>query len=291
MNPRHPPTLRLDGARLRRIREARGLTQLYVAEATGVTVETVSRWENRPQPAVRRDNAEALARALGISLDEILAGPEPARSRRTGWNRLLWGGAVLAAAGFGVWFWSMLGTGPVVQARRRLPAYAPPGTLVPVVIEVELRSGRGARVILREVIPPGWRLVAASPGPDRGPDGGRTMRWMLDLRTRRAVRVGYVARTPEAKEGSEFRFQGKVFTSGTRDGRPVRGDTRIDIEFVHWADQDGDFQISDGEVLDALERLDALRELNFDTSDLRALWGLEEYEWDPRIRRFRPAAP
>ncbi len=289
MGPKHPPTLRLDGARLRRIREDRGLTQLYVAEAVGVTVETVSRWENRPRPAVRRDNAEALARALGVPLDELRAGQGPGPSTRRGRNRFLWGGAALAALALGVWLG--LGTGPVVQARRRLPAYAPPGTPVPVVIEVELRSGRGARVILREELPQGWSLAAANPEPDRGPDGAGTVRWMLDLRGRRAVRVAYVARAPEAREGSEFRFQGRVFTPGNRDGRPVRGDTRIDLEFVHWADQDGDFQISDGEVLDALERLDAMRGLEFDASDLRALWGVEEYEWDPGARRFRPAVP
>ena len=51
---RTPSTVRVDGDAARRIRESKGLTQLYVAEVAGVSVDTVSRWENNRMPAVRR---------------------------------------------------------------------------------------------------------------------------------------------------------------------------------------------------------------------------------------------
>ncbi|MHB8765688.1 MAG: helix-turn-helix domain-containing protein, partial [Deferrisomatales bacterium] len=70
--PRRPPTLRLDGDRIRTLREDKGLTQLYVAEVAGVSVATVSRWENNRTPAVKRENAEALAQALEVEVDQIL---------------------------------------------------------------------------------------------------------------------------------------------------------------------------------------------------------------------------
>ena len=95
-----PPTVRVDGDKIRLLREAKGLTQLYVAEVAKVSVDTVSRWENNRTPAVKRDNAEALAQALEVELPEILqedageeASPSPERPRRA-W--FLWGGLVLA---------------------------------------------------------------------------------------------------------------------------------------------------------------------------------------------------
>src|SRR5512138_2808817 len=77
---RQPPpstALRLHGDVIRQLRESRGLTQLYVAEVVGVTVDTVSRWENNRTSTVKRDNAQALARALEVELDDILRDEPP----------------------------------------------------------------------------------------------------------------------------------------------------------------------------------------------------------------------
>ena len=71
---RSPPTVKLDGDTVRRIREEKSLTQLYVAEVAGVSVDTVSRWENNRTQAVRRENAQGLARALEVELEAILPG-------------------------------------------------------------------------------------------------------------------------------------------------------------------------------------------------------------------------
>ena len=43
------------------IREKKGLTQLYIATAVGVTTDTISRWENRRYPSIKTENGEKLA--------------------------------------------------------------------------------------------------------------------------------------------------------------------------------------------------------------------------------------
>ena len=64
--------IKIDGARIRAIREAKGLTQLYVATAVEVTTDTVSRWENRRYPTIKKENGLKLAQALEVELEDIL---------------------------------------------------------------------------------------------------------------------------------------------------------------------------------------------------------------------------
>ncbi|HIJ91048.1 MAG: helix-turn-helix domain-containing protein [Desulfobulbaceae bacterium] len=66
------PMVNIDGARIRRIREEKGLTQLYVATVVGVTTDTISRWENRRYPNIKKENALKLAEALEIQLADII---------------------------------------------------------------------------------------------------------------------------------------------------------------------------------------------------------------------------
>ena len=64
--------VRIDGARVRGMREEQGLTQLYLATAVGVTTDTISRWENRKYPSVKKENALKLAETLGVDIEDIL---------------------------------------------------------------------------------------------------------------------------------------------------------------------------------------------------------------------------
>ncbi len=271
------PTLRLDGARVRSIREAKGLTQLYVAEVVGVSVDTVSRWENNRTASVRRENAEALARALEVELEEILPATRPGPPRKRG--RPVWlAGALASALVLAAAWWLWVGGGEV-EARRLLPPYCPPGTRIPVVIEVEAAGTRPVRVVVREELPRGWAFEGAVPPPAQGPGDDGVVRWILTV-SGGSARIGYVVRAPAGPEGSTHRFRGRVVTRARGDGQPIRGEARTDLEYVHWADQDADFEISDAEVLGALERLDAVAGLGLSAGDLRALWGAGEYEWD-----------
>lgn len=66
------PMVSIDGVMIRRIREEKGLTQLYVATVVGVTTDTISRWENRRYPNIKKENALKLAQALETPLTDII---------------------------------------------------------------------------------------------------------------------------------------------------------------------------------------------------------------------------
>ncbi len=59
------------GERLHALREAAGLSQSAIADKLGIAQRTYSAWERRPV-ALRHDQLEALAEALGISLAELV---------------------------------------------------------------------------------------------------------------------------------------------------------------------------------------------------------------------------
>ncbi len=97
----HASSVAIDGEAIRQIREEKRLTQLYVSKVVGVTTETVSRWENKRYPTIRRDNAIKLAEALEVDLKAILkqeveedvpAGEVPTAPARVQkpWKLLLW---------------------------------------------------------------------------------------------------------------------------------------------------------------------------------------------------------
>jgi transcriptional regulator with XRE-family HTH domain len=72
------PMVNIDGAKIRRLREEKGLTQLYVATVVGVTTDTISRWENRRYPNIKKENAVKLAEALEIQMADIIDHGQPA---------------------------------------------------------------------------------------------------------------------------------------------------------------------------------------------------------------------
>ena len=79
MYPGGPVMVKIDGSKVRQIREQKGLTQLYIATAVEVTTDTVSRWENKSYPSIKKENGLRLAEALEVPLEEILesAAEEP----------------------------------------------------------------------------------------------------------------------------------------------------------------------------------------------------------------------
>jgi transcriptional regulator with XRE-family HTH domain len=65
-------TLRVDPDKLRRLRKAKKLTGLQLAELVGVSNNTISKVENGSQNAGRK-LAQRLADALGVSIQELMS--------------------------------------------------------------------------------------------------------------------------------------------------------------------------------------------------------------------------
>jgi transcriptional regulator with XRE-family HTH domain len=70
------PMVRIDGAKVRNLRETKGLTQLFLATSVGVTTDTISRWENKRYPTIKKENGLKLAEALEVELEAILESVE-----------------------------------------------------------------------------------------------------------------------------------------------------------------------------------------------------------------------
>src|SRR5512145_1988670 len=186
MTPTLPPTVCLDGTAVRRIREEKKLTQLYVAKVVGVTTDTISRWENNRYPSIKRENALRLAEALEAPVEDILQGgtgicmvTEPALPPR----RLIYRALpiflvlfVLAA----VYFFVQRQQAPAdsLLAERVLPNFAAPGSSIPVQVRLEAGSEMKG-FILREHFPPGWKLIEASPPPSSLDNEEGTARWIV----------------------------------------------------------------------------------------------------------------
>jgi len=73
--------VRIDGKKIKQFREQQELTQLYVATVVGVTVDTISRWENKRYPGIKKGNCLKLAEALEVDLADLLeSSPEEKKS-------------------------------------------------------------------------------------------------------------------------------------------------------------------------------------------------------------------
>lgn len=293
-----PSTVKLDGTRLKRLREEKSLTQLYVAEVVGVTVDTVSRWENNRTASVRRENVTSLAAALGVEPTELLrreeeaegrepAPTEPVKTPHPARNAYRLFAAALLPLGLLVgWYYFSQGENGV-SSRRFAPSYLAPGTLAPVGITVSSPDRSLKSVVVSETLPPGWLLTGANPQPDSGSPADNSYKWILPLADGAAV-VTYVVKAPDdGKESSRHRFSGAVVSAREGSGEAsTLGGNSVDLEYVHWADGDADFRIDDGEVLRALELLDRVRDLGPDPADLRRLWGAGVYRWDAGRKGF-----
>ena len=60
--------------RIRELRKSKGLNQYELAEAVGISVDTVRRWESNKQ-VPRADELHNLSYVLGVTVEELLNGP------------------------------------------------------------------------------------------------------------------------------------------------------------------------------------------------------------------------
>lgn len=293
--------VRIDGSLVRRLREEKGLTQLYLATAVGVTTDTISRWENRHYQSVKLDNAQRLAAALEVDLAEILeAGSDagslaepgavppatedvPARARRSALVPVLVGLLVLAAlTGAFFFFRSPLAPAPEISlaASRKMPGHAMPGLPFPVVIVVEAQGGP-LSVVVKEVLPANIRVTSSSAALQ--PVDKAELKWIV-RHMAGSRRFGYMVTA--TGEGA-LHFQGSVHTrAGQEKEVAIGGRQSLAMAPFHWADSNQDGIISDEEILVVYDDFEDVDGLAVDVGLVDDIWMGSGYRWDQQNGTF-----
>lgn len=295
------PTVELDGAAVRRIRETKRLTQLYVAKVVGVTTDTISRWENNRYPSIRRENLLGLADALEVDPECLIhreaveavtdmppaddSNPVVSPKKRPFWPiPLLF---LILFSGYYFWYEPVASAPSSITTQRVLPVYAAPGSVIPVRISLEVDDPTGG-FIVREHFPPGWKLIESSP-PASSLDNIEGMaRWIIKAGDVPPV-ISYLIKVKDdAPRDGKGLFRGDVVFRQDKDKKPtvINGTAEILIEPFHWADVNGDSVIDDREVLDAFDDVESMKDVHLDWDELSALWDEGQYRWDPKRGKF-----
>lgn len=292
-------TVCLDAAEVKRIREESQLTQLYVSKVVGVTTDTISRWENNRYPTIRRENAIKLAEALDVPVADLLLKPveeellpESPKKKNTYTYVVVLAGLIVA----GVALFSARGPAPpepaAVTAERILPRYAGPGSTIPIQVTLTHRANNSG-VILREYFPKGWTIVQANPPASSLDNVSGVARWIIKAGDQRDRIVYLVQVDPQAKVDTESLFQGEIVASkkGNQSAVPVQGEGQIIVSQAHWADEDGNGRIDDGEMLEASFTIEDMEGVHIDWDALEQLWDAGSYSWDEKTNKFIPVRP
>lgn len=305
-------SVKIDGSKIKTLREQQGLTQLYLATVVGVTTDTISRWENKHYSSIKRDNAEKLAEALDITLEELLeereqepgAIPEKEhkkeQSSRPGTRSAkaqtfspsaklslaLLAGLMLTAT----LVLLLRQEDTAITCTRIVPEHSAPNVAFPVVIRIEANSEQELPILIREELVGDGRAWGLGPAGERK-DFGRTPRWIGALRGGQARFTYQVTPTDQSKEGASIVFSGEIMTrKGQKTGSKVEGASSVRIAPYHWADGDRDYRISDNEILIAYETYSSPGTSTFDFSVLERLWLAGQYAWNGKAASFETAA-
>lgn len=306
----YPPTVCLDGSAVRRIREEKRLTQLYVAKVVGVTTDTISRWENNRYPTVRRENLFKLAEALESSarllvkreiFDEESSGDSEAvdspavtekKSPSLGLFVSLGGGILLLILAFASY--RLLGSSSPpptfatnFTAKRVLPRFAAPGMIIPVRLRLNVDDAT-KRYIIREHFPPGWEVIESSPPASSIDNQDGMARWIVkpgEERTSIAYLVRVDARSPL---GMVARFRGEIVATVDEKNQAIAsvGENEMRVAPFNWSDFNGDSIIDDAEMLEASTAFEELEGVHLEWKELERLWDAGRYHFDAVARRF-----
>ena len=290
----------IDGEKVRKLREAKGLTQLYLATFVGVTTDTISRWENRRYPNIKLENAEKLAEALEVELFEILENesvmpqvsrevasdeapdPDGGQTGRplSAWRRM-WPLLLVVLTLVVVWQYNGDQREEVaVAAYRVLPPHIPAGEVFPVIINVELPGGGNFPLIIKESVPPGCVPVKSSPDFTKVDEKQNVFKWISRTGGPKTT-IAYLARMSPATTQTSLHFSGTVTVRDA--GSPtaaIRGASQLAIADFHWADANRDGLIDDEEILTVYDKYGALDQLGFDWEEIDDIWSGLGYRWD-----------
>lgn len=300
--------IKVDGAKIKRLREEQGLTQLYLATAVQVTTDTISRWENRRYPSIKKENGMKLAEALNVSLEDLLeeetAGTvegkdtedgsaimpgerEPARTQpgKKIWPILLLVVGVACAVLAYIWFSRPSPSTAIFSAERILPAHCIAGQPFPVIMKIVGDPGKSTALIVRENIPPNATVKKITPAASAGGKKNEPIKWLRKINGTEIF--AYVVKV-SGKDDEVVNFSGTAAVSDASDESPppIGGDTTIVIGPHHWADTDKDNVISDSEILSVYDQYGEIKGIDLDIDLIEEIWLGSGYKWNAATATF-----
>jgi len=299
------PMVKIDGDKIRQLRESKGLTQLFLATVVEVTTDTISRWENKRYPTIKRENGIKLAEALEVELDDILdhSGTEADTEELAGGTQdqadtqtatppaqffgkkplVVAAGSVLLLFVFFLWWFLQTPQDMAVSARRILPVHTVAGQPFPVAISVSTGSSISHTLILKESLPPEAVLVSAVPKKSLvGHEA--SLKWLSKIKEKKTFAYVVKIESPSAVSAV---FSGTVAVhKAPGEEIKVSGRDRISIGEYHWADSNGDGIISDEEILTVYDEFSEISGLELDIDQVEEIWLGSGYTWDTASSSF-----
>ncbi len=292
----------IDGAKIKSIREAQKLTQLYVATCLEITVDTVSRWENGRSPNIKLENAEKLAEIFDISLADIEDSPplpdeDEVRAVDSNDNgqatisKLWWVGLLGLLAVIGIVVFLLLSPSSVkieMDVQRLLPRHASPQQPFPVVIRVQTHSEQQVSFILKEQVAEGCQVIEGEPPLMAVNQEGRFIKWLSQSGGDDTLYFAYLAQAgPDLQEGATLSFDGEVLVKGRfAHKQAIAGVSSLVIINYHWADANRDYVIDDEEILTIYNSFKVLKDLGVDIAEIQQIWASKGYRWNQDDEKF-----
>lgn len=313
--PGGPVMIKIDGTKIRRIREQKGLTQLYIATAVEVTTDTVSRWENKRYPSIKKENGVKLAQALEVTLDEILDSvpevqsidsntrqPEqnnnadttspattvtrpaaPFLSLKTALFLTL---MFIPLFGVIIYFLYLQEDTvlPQITVKRTVSAHFIAGQPLPVFVHISSSTDDAVSFILRENLPPGATVLSTYPEISEKHKKNNSIQWLGNIST--SALFIYTISTTEQFSGTIL-FDGILKISSSSKGEiMVSGDQNSAAGLHHWADKNQDNRISDEEILTIYDLTNSNQYTEIDMDLLEEIWLGDGYIWHPKEQQF-----
>jgi transcriptional regulator with XRE-family HTH domain len=296
--------VKIDGSKVRSLRESKGLTQLYIATVVGVTTDTISRWENKRYPSIKEENALKLAEALEVSLEQILEKEEETAAldetsattvslpkKKKPIRLLLWLLPLIVVLLLPFIWYNVKQTTPItIFASRLLPPHIPEGQPFPVIIQVTTKQQGPFSLILKETLPEDCEPIVSAPPFTSFDKKTGSLKW-ISRTTGKTTTFVYLAKTLDQKTDTApeapLRFSGSVTLRDKKSSETtIAGSLILPLADYHWADTNRDNRIEDKEILAAYDTFSALDTINYDWQKIDEIWSGEGYYWDGNTQEY-----
>lgn len=292
--------VKVDGSKIKRLREEQGLTQLYLATAVHVTTDTISRWENKRYPSIKKENGIKLAEALNVSLEDLLEKDDtrepdlltsvPSQtdattprntliSPRKIWLLLSLFLTLLALGITFIWYFFYSSPDFTITAERNAPDHCIAGEPFPILIKVSgVPEDKATSVIIRENLPANATILKISPELAGGSLKKDMIKWLKKINT--STTFAYVI-SVAGEESEKITFYGTAAISGDSGSPPpIVGSSITTLSQYHWADIDKDNTISDSEILAVHDRYNEVEDIDIDIDIIEEIWLGSGYKWN-----------